>query len=270
MEKILSDAEGASIGSFMSAIGLGGDLEEIPKARRVFDRGNVYQKKPGEIGIFFTIPSWWRGFLFHILSGPEFRLYAYLCSQTDRFGIAIPTGTHAKADLDLKHNDSIYSPIGKLVKLGLYMKETRTPIRDSIRHRNMYQRPSIEYTLSTLLETDVLMSDLSPAIFNERQRIDYGRRHGKIVKDAIKKLIGDTAFGLYDTARGAVKKQYLLDGLNQKLASHRARTVTTPEIVEDKAIKMPTTAGVPKKTPATRSAKLGSVRNFKARKKAAQ
>lgn len=207
--------------------------EEVPKARLVFDRGNVYPRKPGDIGLFFAIPSWWRGFIFQVLSPPAFRLYSYICSQTDKHGIAIPTGGHAKIDCGLKHNDSIYAPIGDLVDLGFLMKETRTPIRDTVRHRNVYQRPSIEYTLMTLLEKGKIDGDLVPLErptqrVSQKQLLDYRTRHGRIVRDALRNLLGEPSFADYDAASGAAKKTLLIERLKAKVEQLRTAATSRP------------------------------------------
>jgi hypothetical protein len=207
--------------------------EEVPKARLVFDRGNVYPRKPGDVGLFYAIPSWWRGFIFHVLTPPEFRLYSYICSQTDKNGIAIPTGSHAKIDCGLKHNDSIYAPIGSLVDLGFLMKETRTPIRDTVRHRNVYQRPSIEFTLMTLLEKGKLDGDLVPLErptqrVSQKQLLDYRTRHGRIVRDALRNLLGEPSFSEYDTASGAAKKTLLTKRLRARVEQLREGATSRP------------------------------------------
>jgi hypothetical protein len=222
----MTDAEKAFEGLFRMNLSPS-PPEEVPKARLVFDRGNVYPRKPGDIGLFFAIPSWWRGFIFQVLSPPAFRLYSYICSQTDKNAIAIPTGGHAKIDCGLKHNDSIYAPIGDLVDLGFLMKETRTPIRDTVRHRNVYQRPSIEYTLLTLLNKGKIDGDLVPLErptqhVSQKQLLDYRTRHGRIVRDALRNLLGVPSFADYDAASGATKKTLLIERLQVKVEELRA------------------------------------------------
>ncbi len=205
-----------------------GIFGETRARRGPIDAGNKFGSRPGEYGAFFAVPKWWRGFVFAILTPPQFRMYAYLCSQTDAKQMVRPSGEQMKMDLNVKHNRSIYATINELVGKGFFLKDTKIAFAGRFHHQNVYQRPSIEYTLHRLLKTRKIDAWLMPtsvtkaASSSKKMQEEYHNRHGRTVEGALRAMLGQDVIDLHIAAAGPVaKRSVLIDALEKKMEALR-------------------------------------------------
>ncbi len=120
----------------------------------VYDPGNQYPKEPTEIAPFATIPSWWRGFIFHVLRPREFSVYMFLAMKSDgQHAVMYPRGEEIRAAMGMKSDSQIYEAVSSLEKLGFIRKRVLTLPNRTLRFpRNVYQRAAPEFTLLELLK----------------------------------------------------------------------------------------------------------------------
>jgi SOS-response transcriptional repressor LexA len=149
---------------------------------------------------FFTIPSWWRRFLFTLLKPREIQLYCYICSQTDQNGIAFPTYENIKADLNLSNRTMIAKALAELENKGLILRKRLSPLESSRHVRNVFQRPSVEYTLYTLLTKGYIDGDfrcLIPKPTAAATRGDKASRNSKGIRIALYTILGQNYYTRY-------------------------------------------------------------------------
>jgi len=208
------------------------DPEEARAESLVFDPGNQFGTRKGDRGLFFAIPSWWRGFLFHVLTASEFMMYGYLCAQMSKRATAFPTGEHFKRDLRRSTNTTVYRLVNSLEHLGFVLKKQHAPLRKVLTQRNLYQRPAPEFTLLRLLELGLIDGDLLPvpqqkkATPKRKPRVkaipddDYSRRHGTAVQLGLQRLLTQGEYKVYQAApsqqRASVLREVLQGSLNRR------------------------------------------------------
>ena len=173
---------------------------------------------------FFAIPSWWRRFMYVVLTMRGLQLYCYVCSQTDENGIAYPTYENIKADLNISNRTTIAKAISELIDKGFLLR-ARLPVLDRFRHRrNVFQRPSVQYTLWTLLIKGYIDGDLRPTIPKPTlaaTRRDNPARNAGGIRKALHALIGDEAYVRYSRATGTDKVTVLAQRLNELIVDAR-------------------------------------------------
>jgi hypothetical protein len=186
--------------------------------------GNEYPRQPGDYGIFTTIPVWWRGFFFHVLSPPQVAAYVYLCMETRPDGLAHPVERHFRVDMNRKSKSSIYDYVGVLVRKGFFLKNTHFPgaSEGSLKPtRNVYQRPLPQHTILTLLERGEITERLFPSKCQPQLYRDLRKRHGKVIDDSLRRMLGDQTFEKYERASSIERrKKVLADGLQLSLERH--------------------------------------------------
>ena len=236
------------------------DPEQSRRKSLVLDPGNQFFR-PGDYGLFFAVPSWWRGFIFWVLTPSEFMAYAYLCTQMGPDAIAFPTGKHFQVDLMRDSKTTIYRYIRKLVEKGFIIKERRAPLRREYTLRNIYQRPTPEFTVLHLLQADIIDAELRPTD-HRFKNIDPGEisRHNAAIQDGLRRLMLKRDYRKYQEATTTIaKKSALVDGLAHSLerkrsagqealwgkrkdasAASSARTAS-PKAAQKKAVTKPTT-----------------------------
>lgn len=107
---------------------------------------------------FTEIPAWWSGFVFHVLNARQITLYLYLCMLLDAEGVCAPTVEQIRQDLGLS-SSIVFGALGALDVSGFILRERR--YLPSLRsRRNVYQRPSCEFTVLRLLENGKIDGDL--------------------------------------------------------------------------------------------------------------
>jgi hypothetical protein len=188
-------------------------------------RDNIYpaQRTPPP---YLTFPSWWRSFVFRVLSPRELSVYLYLASMFNEKGTAFPLKAQIAKDLGVKNRAIVDTALDGLVDKGFMLREGRTISRGNKEiKRIVYQRPSIEHTLLTLLEAGLIDADLMPLDEDENEPADF-RRHESAVILGLKSLTG---------MREAIERYRELDNKREKskevrrlLAESQARKRMTP------------------------------------------
>lgn len=110
---------------------------------------------------FTEIPAWWSGFVFHVLNARQITLYLYLCMLLDAEGVCAPTVEQIRQDLGLS-SSIVFGALGALDTAGFILRRRRYLV--SLRsRRNVYQRPSCEFTVLRLLEMGRVDGELRAA-----------------------------------------------------------------------------------------------------------
>ena len=157
----------------------------------VYEGGNQYENPYP----FFGMPTWWRRFMFTVLSPRDFIIYAYICSHTDQFGISYPTYANMKADLNISNARIIKKSLDKLDTYGFLLIRRFAPLRVNKHPRNVYQRPCVEYTVRVLLSKNIVDADL-----RSRHRADAARkgdpsnRDSQAIHFGLRRLFTDAAW----------------------------------------------------------------------------
>jgi len=157
------------------------------------------------------------GFLYHVLNPRQVSIYLYLTMLAGETKVCHPTTKQIRADLHLSSLSIVFAAIAVLDRYGFLLRERRNVPELSSR-RNVYQRPSCEYTILRLLELGKIDGLLRPVSGATNEVSDDSRR----LKDEwLRQTLGD----LYETYAAASEeaKSGVLAGLLQRV---RARAVT--------------------------------------------
>ncbi|MEA2664167.1 MAG: Helix-turn-helix domain, partial [Candidatus Eremiobacteraeota bacterium] len=100
---------------------------------------------------FTEIPAWWSGFLFHVLNTRQLSVYLYLSMLADGDGTCHPTTNQIRQDLGLSSLTIIFDAMSVLEAYGFVLRRRQT-VPGSTSRRNVYQRPSCEFTVLRLLQ----------------------------------------------------------------------------------------------------------------------
>ncbi len=117
---------------------------------------------------FTEVPAWWSGFLFHVLNTRQLSVYLYLCMLSDESGTCHPTSNQIRQDLGLSSLTIIFDAMSVLESYGFVLRQ-RGSVPGSNTRRNVYQRPTCEYTVLRLLQCERLDGLLRP-VAGRRQR----------------------------------------------------------------------------------------------------
>lgn len=174
---------------------------------------------------FFSIPSWWRRFMFIVLTPRELQMYCYICSQSDENGIAYPTYDNIKADLNLSNRTMISKALGELENKGLLLRKRLAPLGTSRHQRNVFQRPSVEYTLYTLYVKGYIDGELrclipKPTVAATRR--DKPNRNSRAIFKALYGIMGAETYTIYSRARGNDKGTILAQSLKERVERQQA------------------------------------------------
>jgi hypothetical protein len=110
---------------------------------------------------YAEIPAWWSGFLFHVLNTRQLSLYLYLAMLSGETGVCHPTTQQIRQDLGLASVTIVFEAIAVLEELGFILRQRRN-IEELQSRRNIYQRPSCEYTIWRLLHAGKIDGALRP------------------------------------------------------------------------------------------------------------
>jgi hypothetical protein len=136
---------------------------------------------------YAEVPAWMSGFLYHVLNPRQISIYLYLTMLAGESRVCHPTTKQIRNDLRLSSLSIVFGAIAVLERNGFLLRERRQIFELNSR-RNVYQRPSCEFTVLRLLELgkiDGLLRPISGAI-NEVS--DDSRR----LKDAwLHRALGD-------------------------------------------------------------------------------
>lgn len=115
-----------------------------------------------------TIPAWWAGFFFHVLNPRQLSVYLYLsllCVEDNR---CHPTTKQIRQDLGIASLTIVFDAISALEANGFILRRRQNLIELKSR-RNVYQRPSCEYTILRLLELGRIDAMLRPTPGNANE-----------------------------------------------------------------------------------------------------
>ncbi len=151
---------------------------------------------------YVELPSWWSGFLFHVLNPRQLSLYVYLTMLLGADGVCDPTTNQIRKDLGLASLTIVFDAMSALEESGFILRERRM-------RRNVYQRPSCEYTVLRLLESGKIDGLLRPVPGFVNEMSDDSRR----LKDEwLQGVLGDR-YQRYTDAEPEAKRHILIDVL---------------------------------------------------------
>ena len=132
---------------------INGTLLWDPGANRFLKKPDALDGNPYEPN--FRIPTWWRRFIFSVLSPREFVTYCSIVAHCDRYGRALLTTKKLREYSGLTDNRRVNESIKRLVELGFLL-------RQEIEKSTLFQRPALQFTLIRLLQEKQINSALLP------------------------------------------------------------------------------------------------------------
>jgi DNA-binding transcriptional regulator PaaX len=169
---------------------------------------------------FFTVPAWWRRFLYHVLRPRDVTVYLYYLSVMNPAGVAWPARAQICSDLGVKDKDAIRDSVQRLVELGFLIEATEQDRSDfSMADRPMYQRPCVQFTVYTLLKEKKIDGRLFP--LNVALRSEHDKATDSVVTSGIKTMLGDMHAGYLEALNSdrPERDQILTDVLKEALKS---------------------------------------------------
>ncbi len=161
---------------------------------------------------FTEVPAWWSGFLFHVLSARQVTLYMYLNMLGDAFGVCSPTARQIRSDLGLASLTIVFESLSVLELRGFILRERRVlPGHPS--RRNVYQRPSCEFTVLRLLQDSHLNGKLCPVA---RLPDEMSAESRRLTDDWLRRCLA-ADYGLYASTPDGEKRAVLIHLLRQRL-----------------------------------------------------
>jgi hypothetical protein len=136
--------------------------------------GNVYRP----VKHYMTVPTWWRPFMYRLLKPRDIVVYLYVCSFMSDTGRSHPTLMQMQLDMNLSNAHSLIEALKRLHKYGFLVVKQQRVAGTWLIDRNVFYRPSPEYTLLTLLRT---------------KKIDAKLNCSETLKDTVKKLLKASA-----------------------------------------------------------------------------
>lgn len=166
------------------------------RAALLIEPGNQFGHAPPP---FFSIPSWWRRFLFRVLTPRDLAAYCHIVSLMDRNAIAFPTQRQIAQDLGVSE-DSVAGAARKLERYGFLLSAKRSlPGRSTATARTVYQRPIPEYTLLKLASAGRIDDRLTPRVRSNvnEQIVDDSDTSQSAVATGLRNLLGDHLYSQY-------------------------------------------------------------------------
>jgi len=160
-------------------------LREVIGISGLIDSGNVFSDQCKPVS---EIPSWWSGFLFHVLNTRQVSLYLYLSMLTSTAFTCHPTTKQIRQDLGLASLTIVFESMSVLENYGFILRQRRKVEHLSSR-RNVYQRPSCEFTILRLIELGKIDGLLrpTPGFMNE-----MSEESAELREEWLENLLGDT------------------------------------------------------------------------------
>ncbi len=160
---------------------------------------------------FIEIPAWWSGFLFHVLNTRQLSVYLYLSMLADESGSCHPTTNQIRQDLGLSSLTIIFDAMSVLESCGFLLRR-RQIVPGANGRRNVYQRPSCEFTILRLLQSERLDGLLRPEPGSVNEMSSDARR----LRDEWLRTTLDGHYGMYEAAPDQAKRGVLI-GILQAL-----------------------------------------------------
>lgn len=172
--------------------------------------------EPGECAPTVEIPSWWSGFLFHILNPRQISMFVYLAMLADERGVCHPTIEQIRKDLGLLSTTMVFESIAVLEEYGFFVRSRQT-LPESRARRNVYRRTACEYTILRLLETNRIDGELQPLASADPVSDDARR----LIQVGLREMLGE-AYGAYAQAAPEARREALAEALNTVLRKREA------------------------------------------------
>jgi hypothetical protein len=150
------------------------------------------------------------GFLYHVLNPRQVSIYLYLTMLAGESKVCHPTTKQIRNDLHLSSLSIVFGAIAVLERNGFLLRERRQILELNSR-RNVYQRPSCEFTVLRLLELGKIDGLLRPISGATNEVSDDSRR----LKDEwLRQTLGDY-YAAYAAASEKAKAGVLIELLQQ-------------------------------------------------------
>lgn len=184
--------------------------------------------KGANTGLFAAIPSWWRGFLFHVLSPSELHVYTYLLTMLGPDQRCIPTDADIMDATGIASRSTVHALRTSLIRKGFFLIERGPAYENKRDHQYIYWRPSPEYTLRTLLDLGLIDADLRAVVprgsrqprYRNPQILYWLRR---AVEIGLKPFVYAKDLHAYSRAEGAAKMERLTAMLEAASEYRRTR-----------------------------------------------
>lgn len=162
----------------------------------LIDARNVF-KSDGRLA---GIPPWWRSFVFQVLNGRQLSVYLYLLTLMGEEGYCSPTTRQIAMDLGLMGATMVFDAMNVLESYGFILRSRNTAVSEAGVRRNMYQRPSCEFTVLHLLRSKRIQADM-------------------LAEDGVRKLLG-TRYQQYAFAPAGERNALLVALLQDSLTKN--------------------------------------------------
>jgi SOS-response transcriptional repressor LexA len=167
---------------------------------------------------YADVPAWMSGFLYHVLNPRQVSMYLYLTMLAGETGVCHPTTKQIRNDLRLSSLSIVFGAIAVLEDYGFLLRERRqVPALRS--RRNIYQRPTCEFTILRLLELGKIDGYLRPVSGAATEVSDDSRR---LRDEWLHQTLGDS-YAAYSAASDKTKTA-VLTGLLRTIHEHRTQT----------------------------------------------
>lgn len=131
----------------------------------IIDPLNIFSRDPG-CSPLTIVPAWWSAFFFQILNGRQVSLYLYLSMLMSDTHVCHPTTFQIATDLGLSSSTMVFEAMNVLEENGFILRARRTLPHLGSR-RNVYQRPSCEYTIMRLVRQKRIDGRLRPLPYSQ-------------------------------------------------------------------------------------------------------
>ena len=169
-----------------------------------------------------AIPTWWSGFLFHVLNTRQLSVYLYLSMLADESGTCRPTSKQIGQDLGLASLTIVFDAMNVLDNYGFVLRQRRL-VPGSNTRRNVYQRASCEYTILRLLQTERLDGQLRP----EPGSVNEMSADARALRDEWLRTSLGVHYAIYKAAPADAKRGVLI-GILQSLLTQPALPADAP------------------------------------------
>lgn len=181
---------------------------ELTISRLILDPHNTFGQ---DCEPFTEIPAWWSGFIFHVLNARQISLYLYLCMLLDAEGTCAPTVEQIRQDLDLS-GSIVFGALRALTDYGFILRQRRY-IASLRSRRNVYQRPSCEFTILRVMQLHKIDGDLRAVPGPAHQMSDDS---AKLKQEWLRSILEDR-YEKYVTASDKAKVDILSAALQRVL-----------------------------------------------------
>jgi SOS-response transcriptional repressor LexA len=144
---------------------------------------------------YAEVPAWMSGFLYHVLNPRQVSIYLYLTMLACETNVCHPTTKQIRNDLRLSSLSIVFGAIAALERHGFLLRERRK-LTELNSRRNVYQRPSCEFTVLRLLDLGKIDGYLRPVSGTVNEVSDDSRR----LKDEWLRQTLGTSYAIYHAA----------------------------------------------------------------------